>query len=160
MEYDQLMKALGESFEIEDFEPGEDGCYSLNIDDTPVVFDKLAERDLMDIVAKVCDLPEKGGDQVCSVLLSAMAPGRSAEAFTFFIGGDKGIYLRRTEVMSCLDVDSFRQVLENFANALEEWRTSIGDFRRMNPVLQRAVENKAAAPSGIDAFASGGFMRV
>lgn len=160
MEYDQLMKGLGESLEIEDFEPGENGLYSLNVDDTLVVFDKLSESGLMDVVAKICDLPEEGGGQICSVLLSAMAPGGAAEAFTFFIGADKGIYLRRTEELSRLDVEVLRQNLESFANALDEWRTAIDDFRQVIPDIQEAVEEEKSAPPELDAFASDGFIRI
>ena len=160
MEYDRLMVELGEILGIEDFEPGENGCYSISIDGNPVVFDRLPGDELMDIVAKVCDLPEGTGDQICGVLLAAMAPGGAAEAYTFFIGADKGVYLRRTEVLSGLDAEGLRRKLEIFANALDEWRVAIDDFRQAMPDILEAADERESALSELDALGGNGFMRI
>lgn len=161
MEYNELMKELGAKIGLDGFEPDEDGCYRLSIDGFAVEFLEVPQSGLMDTVAKVCDLPgEDNNEQLCKVLLTAMAPGGTAEAYTFFIvPEEKCVYMRRTDVLASLDVDSYFQTLENFANALEDWRGTISDYRQVLPAINEALEKQTdeARQFGLNAD---GFLKV
>lgn len=145
MEYDELMKQLGESLGLENFQPDGDGAYSIQADDTVVTFESQPQSGLLDILALVCELPAEGGDRICRILLTAMAPAAAAEGFAFFIVDDDGcVYLRRTVALAELDVERLRQALEKFLNALDEWRSSIDDFSRVQPAVDAALAAQAA----------------
>lgn len=160
MEYAELMRTLGERLEIDEFTPDADGHYRLKVDGTVVSFVELPESGLMDTVAKVCDLPEEGGDRICRVLLSAMAPGGTAEAYAFFVMPDgKSVWLRRTDVLDRIDADGLREMLEGVADALAEWRKAIGDFGAALPVIDEELAKQAAENRRLDSNIDG-FLRV
>ena len=160
MEYVELMGKFGECFGIEGLAPDDDGLCSLNVDGTVVSFGERAERGLLDIVARICDVPSEDVDKVLKVLMEAMAPGSAAEDYSFFVNDeDNGIYLRRTERLVDLDVEGTRQVLEMFANALDEWRASIGDFQSVIPAVKEALD-QGEEESRSFGLGEQGFMQV
>lgn len=140
MEYIELMTKLGGGFGIEGFEPDVDGHFNLSIDGMIVSFGERPERGLLDIVARICDFPAEDADNVLKVLMTAMAPGNAAEDYSFFVvDKDDGLYLRRIERLADLDVEGACQVLEKFANALDEWRAAIGDFQSVLPAVNEEL---------------------
>lgn len=160
MEYAELMRSLEVRFGLEGFAPDADGRYRICIDDNLVVFTELPQSGLIDTVAEVCELPPEGGELVYKLLLTAMAPGGGAEAFTFFISSeDSRVYLRRTDVLARLDGDSFHKALEVFANTLAEWRGVIGDYRQALPSIRDAMERQSAEDRAF-AMNADGFLRA
>lgn len=160
MAYDELMKQLGESLELDGFASDEKGRYRLSVDGSVVTFIARNQGRVLDTVAKICDLPDAGGDPICRSLLSAMAPDGGAETYGFFLAPDgKSVGLRRTDALDALDLDACRQMLEDFANALEEWRRAIEAFHQALPALHEAVahETDESRPFGLDGT---GFMQV
>lgn len=160
MEYVELMGRLGESLGIDGLAPDAGGYCNISVDDTVVTFIERPGRGLLEIVARICDLPAENAGQVLKVLMAAMAPGDAAEDFSFFIDElDEGLYLRRTETLAELDVEGVRRALEKFANALDDWRAAIGDFQSIQPVVNEALgDGKGESKS----FGLGehGFMQV
>ena len=141
MDYVELMGKLGKALGFEEFPPDDDGHFNLSIDGTVVSFGERPEQGLLDIVARVCDLPDENSEQVLKVLMTSMAPGNAAEGYTFFImDEDDGVYLRRTERMADLDVEGVSQALEKFANTLDEWRTAIVDFQSVMPIVNEELK--------------------
>lgn len=160
MEYGELMKALGESLGLDGFAPDANGRYRLRVDDTVVTFAELPGSGLMDIVAPVCELPAEGGDQICRILLSAMAPGGSAEAYSFYLAPDgRSICLRRTDVLLDLDANGLRRELDDLADVLDEWRGAIGDYRQVLPVIGEELAKQEDERRHLDENADG-FLRV
>ena len=160
MEYDELMKKLGESLGLESFQPDDDGDYSIQADDTVVSFESQPRGGLLDILAQVCELPAEGGDRICRVLLTAMAPAAAAEGYGFFIiDADDCLYLRRTVALADLDVEKLRQSLEKFLNALDEWRASIDDFIQVQSAIDAALDEQAAEDR-TRAFNADGYLKV
>lgn len=160
MEYDELMKKLGESLGLENFQPDDDDAYSIQADDTVVSFESQPQSGLLDILALVCELPAEGGDRICRLLLTAMAPAAAAEGYAFFIvDADGCVYLRRTASLAELDVEKLLQTLEKFLNALDEWRTAIDDFSRVQPAVDAALAEQTAEDRA-HAFNADGFLKV
>lgn len=160
MEYNELMKALAAKLGLEGIEPDEGGRYWLNVDDVIVRFSEVGASGLLDVDAEICRLPEEGREQISRALLTAMAPGGTAEAYCFYFTPDgKSVYLRRTDALDRLDVEGLRTVLENFVNALEEWRDVIGRLATLMPVVEEAQERRTLEERRIGLGAEG-FLRV
>lgn len=160
MEFDELMKAFGASLGLGDFKPDENGVFSLSVDETVVSFVAQPERGFVETVARICDLPAVGADGIFKVLLSAMSPGGAAEGFTFFVPPEASdIYLRRTDALANLDVEALRLSLERFANALDDWRASIRDFREVAPVIDEVLARQTDENRSLAAGESG-FLRA
>ena len=160
MEYVELMGMLGESLGIDGIVPGADGYCNLSVDDTVVSFSERPGRGLLDIIARICDLPAENAGQVLKVLMAAMAPGGAAEDFSFFVEDvDGGLYLRRTETLAELDVEGVRRALEEFANALDDWRAAIGDFQSILPVVNEALDGGEGKSKSFG-LGEHGFMQV
>ena len=160
MECAELMVRLGEGLGIEGFAPDDDGRFNLSVDGTVVSFGERPERGLLDIVARICDLPAENIGQVLKVLMAAMAPGGAAEHYSFFaMDEDGGLYLRRTEGLAHLDVEGVRLALEEFANALDEWRAAIADYRSVLPVVNDGLARSAEETRSFG-LSERGFMRV
>ena len=160
MEYSELMKELGARLELEEFQPDEEGNYRMCIDDAVVTFVELPAGGLLNTVAKIGELPEEGGDALCRVLLSAMAPAAAADAYSFYLATDgKSICLRRTDALPGITADGFLEVLERYADALAEWRKAIGDFRQALPTIGRELERQAQEDRELG-MGSDGFLRV
>lgn len=160
MEYKELMEALRKSLGLEKFEPDVSGQYRLSIDDTIVTFVERTARGLVETVARICELPAEGGDLVCRTLLTAMAPGGAAEGYSFFIAPKgQGVYLRRTDELAKLDAEAFCALLEDFADALAQWRGAIRDFGETVPLLSEAHEKQIAEERHL-AENPEGFLRV
>lgn len=160
MEYVELMGKFGESLGIEGLAPDDDGFCNFSVDGTVVSFGWRPERGLLDIVARICDMPAEDADKVLKVLMTAMAPGSAAEDYSFFVlDEDNGIYLRRAERLADLDVEGARLALEKFANALDEWRASIGDFLSVVPSVTAALDRGEAEARSFG-LGEQGFMQV
>lgn len=131
MEFDEMMKGLGESLGIADFKPNADGSYGISLDGTVITFVARQGAGLLDVVARLCDFPEDGkaGDVLCRTLLAAMAPEDNDEVYSFFLAEeDASVCLRRTLVLAAMDVKGLESVVEGFSETLTEWRRTVGDF--------------------------------
>ena len=160
MECNELMKALGAKLGVGGFEPDESGRYWLSVDDNVVRFAEVGASGLVDADAEICRLPEEGREQISRALLTAMAPGGTAEAYCFYFTPDgQSVCLRRTDALDRLDVEGLRTVLENFVNALEEWRDVIGRLATVAPVVEEAQERRTLEERQIGLGAEG-FIRV
>lgn len=160
MEFNELMKALGEHFELNQFEADENGCYRICIDDIVVTFEERCDAGVLETTVKLCELPNEDENLICRVLLTAMAPGAKAADYTFFIASDgKSICMRRIDFLARLTIDKFLEILENFANAFIEWGRAIVNFRQALPTINESLENKTSdeRPFGIGAD---GFMQI
>ncbi len=160
MEYDELMKALGGMLGLEEFRPDANGIYCVSVDDTIVTFIEMPQAGLMETVAKLCEIPDDGGERLYRILLTAMAPGGNDNECSFFIdSNDKCLYLRHTDALAALDGDSAYRMLEKFANAINEWRGAIGDFSNALPAIEEALEQQAEENRKFGEN-SEGFLRV
>ena len=160
MDYRELMEKIGEVLGIGALAPDADGYCNLSIDGTVVTFAERSERGLLDIVARICDLPAENAERVMNVLMTAMAPGNVAEDYSFFVTGeDEGLYLRRTERLADLDVEGVRRALEVFANALDEWRASITEFQSVLPVVKEELAHREEETRSFG-LGEQGFMQV
>ena len=160
MEYNELMKALGSSLGVDGFEPDEEGHYALNIDDHIVAFSELPESGLLDITSALCTLPPEGAEFLHRVLLTAMAPGASAEDYAFFITReDQMVFLRRSVALSVLDIEGLRKELEDFSNAVDQWSDAVVNFSRALPEINDAREQQQTEDRQF-AINSDGFMRI
>lgn len=162
MEFDEIMKAFGERLGLAEFNPNSDGSYGISLDGTVVTFVARHGVGLLDVVARLCDMPdeEPTAGILCRTLLSAMAIADDDEAYSFFISEDRtSFYLRRSVVLCSLDAKELEAVLEGFLETLEDWRHSVGDFfDDLEAVADHHADAATVMPDGDSS--EHGFLRV
>ena len=160
MNFPELMKAFGEGVNLEGFAPNDNGAYQLDIDGMVVSIAEVNEGKKIACCAEVCDLPAESGTRLYRLMLEAMFMGRATGGAVLSIEHESSkVFLHEMESLKDMEVEDFRQLLENFTNTLEEWRDRIQEFRDIEPALDEAQEQNAVELRGMG-MGMGDFIQV
>ena len=157
MDIKELMEAFARDFGVEGVAADEDGVYTLSIDDMAVSFAETPDARLA-TWAEVCEPPPEGREHLYRTLMEAMFMGEGTGGAAFTIERETGkVYLHRFDALVALDGESFKAMLENFVNVLEEWRGLIADFRPVFGEIEKAADAAHDVRQEMD---RGGFIQV
>ena len=158
MEFKELIRSFGADVGIADLAPGPEGICTLNIDDMKVSFMEVPENNQLVTWATVGELPPEGRERLYRALIEAMFMGQATGGAVFSIQPNtEKLQLHRVDPLQLTDLASFKTMLENFANLLEQWRKLIVQY---NAAAPKIVADEAAAVEESRQFGLGGFMQV
>ena len=158
MEYSELMQDFIRRLNVADARADADGAYHFVIDDMPISFMEVADRRELVVWGEVGELPPGNCARLYRTMLEAMFMGEGTLGNAFSIDRESGrVCLQRIVPLAVLDPAGFRELVERFANVLEEWRKLVADFREVAPELERAEPMREGETGN---FGLGGFMRV
>lgn len=150
MEFLGLMEAFGMDVGIGALEPDFDRVCRVDIDGMRVSFLEMPQSGQLVTWAAVCEPPPEGREQLYQMLMEAMFMGRETGGGAFSVDAETGsVYLHRFDALQTMDLDSFKAMLEKFANVLENWRRRVADFR---PQTSDGPQGVAFGQFGMDGF--------
>lgn len=154
MDFETIIKALGEKIGIE-LVPDAEGACQLAVDDMQVTIQQLPELQLVSVFAEIGEPPPEDPTSLYEAALAANHLFQGTSGATISRDADTGkLFLCRCDPLPLLDVDSFSSVLEKFVNTLEMWRKLVSEYRPAE-----ANANSAADVPEMPAFGSS-FMQV
>ena len=146
MELDELMAAFAAETKLEGLAPDSEGVYQLNIDDMVVAFREDANERRLVTESEVCTLADKGAQCIYQVLFEAMFLGQvTGDGWFAFAPDSDRVLFQRSDYLDLLDLEKFKAMLEDFLNRVEQWRHSLGEFRK---VVNELETSTAATPDG------------
>ncbi|MCQ2394921.1 MAG: type III secretion system chaperone [Kiritimatiellae bacterium] len=158
MEFKKLMADFAAAARIDRIDPDEDGCYRFEIDGMVVTFSEVLESDELLTWAEAGELPPEGRETLYRTLLEALYMGRATGGSVLSVDPESGmVCLHRSDPLTAMDFERFKEALQKFVNVLEFWRRTLADFR---PAAKEHAEAVQAEPGVEREIAFGNFMRV
>ncbi|MCR5413398.1 MAG: type III secretion system chaperone [Kiritimatiellae bacterium] len=156
MQYEELLKAFGESLGLGDF-PQEHGPVAIDVDGMPIAFVHKPETDRIVLLGTVGEPPPEAAGRFGALLLQANFMFEASESCTLAQNPEGGTYVLQRELpLEFLDVGKLQSTLEGFANTLERWRRALLDFRPLEESAGTVSAGEPAPPR----FGGDGFIAV
>lgn len=130
MEFEDLLKGLGEKLGCGPLEADESGSVSLAVDDMPMMLMHLDEIQSFALVGEVGEPPpEDRMERLYRAMLVANHNFSGTGGATLSIDGETGkVSLCRVIPLLTVDNDTFFAHIEGFVNILETWRKIVTEF--------------------------------
>jgi len=130
MNYDELMKSLGERMGGVRLLPDDEGCVALDVDGMPLTIMGLDELRQVALTGEIGEPPPADRmERLYHALLVANHNLVGTRGATISINPETGrLSLCRLFPLDSIDVDAFSAGVEQFVNTLETWRRIVDDF--------------------------------
>lgn len=129
MEFNLLLRGLGEEIGLADLRPDEDGTCRLGMDD--MIVDMKATDDGRHVLlfGEIAPLPQERREELVMQLLGGnfLFQGTAGAALGLDVDTHT-LYLQQMESLDGLDELAFAKLLETFANTMESWKKLLADF--------------------------------
>lgn len=154
MEYRTLISQLAAQLGIADLTFDEENVVRLQADDMTLALMEIPEKNALLMWSEVATPPPEKLEQLYRLLLEASFMGRATQGATFSL--DKGaVYLHRIDPLVNLDATSLSEIVEDFLNLVEKWRSVIETFRADDSAAETEPEEDLS--TNLD---SNGFLRA
>ena len=152
MEATEIIKAFCERIGIE-YAPDKNGACTFEADGLRVTIADLPEIDCVALVGDLGEPPPQRLERLYKMMLEGNHLLGATGGATLSLNSEMGRFaLCQFLPYRATDVDSLYTVTDRFVSTLEAWNKLIGDFRDIQPLVDKAEEGQASGDLQMNGF--------